>query len=282
MPRVEQKMPAAPSFAAGSTTTFKLPIGRRFHWLLLVCTGTAFVPADLQEIRILLNSKVTQRFSGAHRDMMNQFDGRAPASVTAGRFELIIPFDRYGILTKLGEEETAINTGSADKDNKSINAFSVEIDIASSGPTGTLNIDMFASLSESLPGGPGTVPFLVKSTRDFASATQYDISDLARGGVSTQFIDRFFLIPSTGTLDTFFVKANDYTLFERPAAINERAQIDGIRVPQPGLYVIDRTEHGYGGDPFDVRGLADFRLQLTPSAAMTLTLYTNYLGGLTD
>jgi len=283
MPRVDQKMPAAPSIAAGATTTFRLPIGRRYHKMQLIGSGTTFSPADLTEIRVLLNNKVVQRFSGTDRDVMNQFDGRVAAAYSAASFHLEIPFDRYGILTKAGEEETAINTGSVEPNTgKSINAFSIEIDIASSGPTGTLTLDLYATTSEQLPNGPGTVPFILKSTRDFSSAAQYEVSDLPRGGVTTQFMDRLFMKPSTSTLDSFKVLANQYTVFERTAQLNEREQRDGIRVPQSGWYCLDRTEHGYGGDPFDLRNLDDWRVQFTTGAAMSLTLYSHYLGGLGD
>lgn len=283
MPRVEQKMPAAQSVVAGQTTTFRLPIGRRFHSLQLLGSGTAFAVGDLSEIRILLNNKPIQRFSGTERNAMNLFDGRVAAPYSDAAFHLEIPFDRYGLLTKAGEEETAINTGSVDPNSgKSINAFSVEIDIASSGPSGTLGLDLYATTSERLEGGPGTVPYLLKSTRDYAAAAEYEISDLPRGGVSTAFINRIFMRPSTSTLENLKVLANQFTLFERTAQLNERKQTDGIRVPQAGYYVIDRTEHGYGGDPFDVRGLDDWRIRFDTGAALSLTLLTEYLGGLTD
>jgi len=284
MPRIDNRMPAAQSVVAGQTTNFRLPIGRRYHALQLLASGTAFAPSDLTEIRVLLNNKVVQRFSGADRDTMNQFDGRNPAAISAASFNLILPFDRYGILTKAGEEETAINTGSVDPNSgKVINNFSLEIDVTGGGTaTGTLTLDLYATTSEALPGGPGTVPYINKSTRDYAAASEYDLSDLPRGGVSTQFIDRIFMHPSTSTLENLRVLANSYKVFERTAALNERAQSDGIRVPQAGWYVIDRTEHGYGGDPFDVRGLDDWRLQFTTGAALTNTMYTHYLGGLGD
>lgn len=282
MPRIDQRMPAAQSVTAGQTTTFRLPIGRRYHELQLIGAGTTFAPSDISEIRVLLNNKIVQRYSGSDRDLMNLFDGRTSASIDATSFMLILPFDRYGIMTKAGEEETAINTGSTDPNNgKVINNFAVEVDIAAT-PTGTLSLDMYATTSEQLPNGPGTVPYIVKSSRDYSSAQEYDLSDLPRGGVSTQFVDRVFLKPSTGTLQNIRVLANQYKIFERTAALNERKQLDGIRSPQNGLYVIDRTEWGYGGDPFDVRQLDDWRLQFTTSGAMTITGYTHYLGGLSD
>jgi len=284
MPRIDQKMPAAQSVVAGQTTTFRLPIGRRYHALQLIGAGTAFAPSDMSEIRVLLNNKVVQRYTGAARDMMNQFDGRVAATTSAAGFTLVLPFDRYGILTKAGEEETAINTGSADPNTgKVINSMSLEIDITGGGTaTGTLSLDLYATTSEQLPGGPGTVPYILKGVNDYAGAAEYDVSDIPRGGVTTQFVDRIFLTPSTSTLENLRVLANSYKVFERTAALNERIQTDGIRVPQAGTYVIDRTEHGYGGDPFDVRRLDDWRLQFTTGAAMTITRYVHYLGGLGD
>ncbi len=78
------------------------------------------------------------------------------------------------------------------------------------------------------------------------------------------------------------VEADNYKLFERTNPLNERLQRDGIRTPQGGWYVVDRTEHGFGGDPFDLRGLSDFRLRFTTSGALTLKRYAHYLGGLAD
>ena len=281
--RTDQKMPAPQSVVAGQTTVFRLPIGRRYHSLVLDGTGTAFAVADLSEIRILVNNKIIQRFSGTDRNAMNKFDGREDAAISDAAFSLVIPFDRYGLLTKAAEEETALNTGSVDpQTGRSITSLSVEVDIASSGPSGTLALNMNATTSEALPGGAGSVPYIAKAVNDYASAAEYEQSDIPRGGISTQFIDKVFYKPSTSTLDTIKVKANGYVLFERTAALNERIQRDGIRVPQNGWYVIDRTEHGYGGDPFDVRGLDDFRTVFTTGAALTLTRYTHYIGGLAD
>lgn len=283
MPRVDQKMPTPSTApAVSSTTTFKLPIGRRYHSLQLLATATTIAVSDLDEIRILLNNKVVQRFSGADRNSMNRFLGIEDAAISAASFNLEIPFDRYNLMTRAAEEETAINTGSVDPNTgKVINAFSVEIDVGA-GPTGTIAFTLYATTSEKIPDGPGSVPHIVKSSRDFASASQYDVSDIPRGGVTTKFLNALFMKPSTSTLESFKVLANNYTLFERTAALNEKKQRDGIRTPQAGWYVLDRTEWGYGGDPFDLRGLDDWRLQFTTGAAMTVTMYGEYIGELGD
>lgn len=282
--RFDSKMPApATAPAAGSTTTFKLPIGRQFHSLSLLGFATAFTVAELEEIRLLANENVVQRFTGEDRNIMNLFDGRESAAISAGRFELVIPFDRYGLLDRIAEEETAINTGSIDpQTGRQISSLSLEVDLKATGITGTPRLELNATQSEQRPGGPGLVPYIYKSTRDFAAADTYDISDLPRGQVNTQFLDKLFIKPSTGTLDTFQFLANDVKIFERTAERNERAQRDGVRVPQNGWYAFDRTEHGYGGDPFDLRGLQDFRLKLATSGAMSTRIYAHYIGGLAE
>jgi len=285
--RFDTMMPSpASSVAAGTTLTWRLPIGRQYHAFQLVGSGAGlgFRVTDLSEIRILANSKVIQRFSGADRELMNLYLGRDSATKDGDNFTLIIAFDRYNLITQPGETITALNTGSVDPaTGRSINQLSVEVDIASSPNfSGTPLLKMYATQSESQDGGPGVVPYLIKSTRDFAAAGTYEVSDLPRGGVSTQFIDQLFLIPSTSTLDNFVVEANQVKIFERTADLNERMQRDGVRVPQSGLYVIDKTEHGYGGDPFDLRNLADWRLRFDTGAALTVKMYTSYLGALSD
>lgn len=284
MPRISTKMPAANAVTAGSTTTFKGPIGRRYHALFLLGTatggGAAFAVSDLSEIRLLVNEKVIQRYSGADRDMMNKFDGREAAAISDVLFNLVLPFDRYNMFTKEGEEATALNTGSLDpKTGQSITAFSVEVDVAGTA-AGTLKLELYAEQSESVPGGPGLVPYIHRASTQYTGADNFSIPDLPRGGVSTQFLDKLFLIPSASTLENLLLEVNNYKVFERTAALNERIQRDGIRVPQPGVYVIDRTEHGTAGDPIGLAGIDSLELKFTTGAAMTLNRYTHYLGGL--
>ncbi len=294
--RFTTKMPAPTNpVAASSTVTFKLPIGRSYRrlWLRASGAGLSFGLDCIDEIRVMVNSKVIQRFPASHRNMLNLFQGRQSAVIDDDTFNLCIPFSRYNLSTLEAEDYTAINTGVADpQTGRAINQFQIEIDIAATGFTGTPKLEMWADQMENpliqsgplvgQPIGPGALPYLQQSTRDYQAADTYQISDLPRGGVSTQFIDSLALIPSTGTLDNFIIEANNVKLFERTAALNEHLQRDGVRVPQAGLYVIDRTEEEVGGDPFDVRNLSDWRLYIDTSAQMSLTLYTQYIGGLAD
>lgn len=283
--RYNTKMPAAIApVAADSTVTFNLPVGRRYHWLTLIGggAGLSFGVDCLREIRVMANSKIIQRYSGSDRNAMNLFQGRESATIDDDNFNLVIPFDRYNLGTRPGEEETAINTGSADKAGRAINQFKLEVDIASSGFTGTPSLRLTAEQSEALEGGAGTIPYILKSTRDYNAAARYDLSDLPRGGVTTQFLEALYMKPSVSTLENLEVLANNTLLFQRTAAENERIQRDGVRVPQAGWYNIDGTEFGYAGQNFDLRGLADFVVKFDTGAALQLVTYAHYLGGLSD
>jgi hypothetical protein len=282
MTRITTKMPAANSVGKNQTITFRLPIGRRFHWLELYGAGTAFTVAHLTEVRVLVNGKTVQRFSGTERDNINKFETRAAAAIDANSFILCIPFDRYGPeITRAAQEDTAIITGSVDAQGVSINTFSLEIDVSNT-PTAVTTMDLYAEQSESPAGGPGRLPYLLKSTRDYSSAGTYENGDLPRGGISTAALEALYMTPSTGTLDNLVILANQFELFRRTDAINRRIQTDGIRAPQAGQYVIDRTEQGFAADPFLLVGLNDFRLRFDTSALMTVTTLAKYIGGLAD
>ncbi len=273
MARIEVRMPAFEGVAAGQTATAKLPIGRRFHELQLTYSGVTL--AQITEIRLFANGKVIHRYSGTDRDSMNQFDGRAAAGGI-----LAIPFDRFNLITQAGREETALNTGSVSEAGLSINSLYLEIDIdgAASAPA----FSMTATQSDALAGGPGTVLHVQRHTRDFAGAGTFDISDLPRGTATSIALNRIFFKESANAITDVKLERNQYTIFERSATLNSKVQTDGIRTPQSDIYVVDKTERGFGGDPIDLVGVSDFRYNLTVDGAMTVTAYSEYLGRLGD
>lgn len=273
MARIEVRMPAGEGIAAGQTATFKLPIGRRFHELQLAYSGVTL--AQLTEMRLFANGKVIHRYSATDRDNLNQFDGRAAAAGI-----LAIPFDRYKLKTLAGEEETALNTGSADANGVAITSLYLEIDIDAAAVAPVLSLT--ATQSDALPGGPGTVLHIQRHTRDAAGAGEFDISDLPRGTATSIALNRVIFKPSANDISKVQIDRNQYVIFERSKALNEKVQTDGVRVPQAGYIVVDKTERGYGGDPIDLVGVSDFRYKLTMTGAATLTILSEYLGRLGD
>ncbi len=278
---ISVKMPSPEGVGAGQTATFKLPIGRKYHELQLSYSGMTL--ADMEEIRIFANAKIIHRYSGTERDAMNKFDRR---NITPNI--LTIPFNRYGLRTRAGEEESALNTGgklSAEEFANgavAITSLYIEIDI---GPGATSPVlSLHATQSEGQSGGAGSVLHVNRYVRDPSGAGEFDISDLPRGTATTIALNRIFFFESSagGTIEALKIERNQYTTFERNRNLNEHLQKDGVRTPQNNLFVVDRTEHGYGGDPMGLVGIADLRYKLTMLGAETLRIYTETFGRLGD
>lgn len=282
MARIDVKMPNGESVVANGTATFKFPIGRRYHQIAFqfaTTGGNPFSFADLKELRFFLNGAVFHRYSGTQREAMNRFDGRTPSPIDASTFILVIPFDRYKLNTLAGEEETAVNTGSADpKTNQQITSFYCEIDIGN--VSGSITCTVNALQSEAQAGGPGTLLYTLPYTRTIAGAGDFEISDLPRGAAQNLAVNRTFLSLSANNITRTVVERNQYVVFDRTSAYNSRIQNDGYRTPQPNYFVIDKTEYALGGDPIDMVGAADFRYRLTVDGAATCSILQEYLGTL--
>ena len=68
--KITIKLPNPEGVAAGGTATFRIPVGRRIHALLLkyAYNATTQNVADFTEIRLYINGQVFQRFTGTERD----------------------------------------------------------------------------------------------------------------------------------------------------------------------------------------------------------------------
>ena len=279
--RIDVRLPDAPNVAAGNTAVFKLPIGRRYHELQLMVAGTAVALTHFTEIRVIANEKVIHRYSGAERNAMNKFDGRAAWHLTNNP-ALIIPFERYGLENSLAAQETAIDTGPVRQgQGRLVRALSLEIDLAAGAP-GDTSLQLYAQQSLSLEQGVGTVLHVMKDIRDAAGAGEYQFSDLPYGGITSQALNRVFVAPSANDISKLKIDRDSRTIFERTPALNSSIQTDGVRVPQAGYHVIDRTERGFVGNRIDLRGVQDYRYIFTLTGAATLTFLSEYIGGLGD
>lgn len=267
--RIEQPMPPFEGVSAGNTALIKLPVGRRFHALFLEYSGVTL--AQMTEIRIMANGKVFQRFSATERDTMNQFIGMAAAN---GILE--IPFDRKGLKIREQEELTAVNTNVPDAQGNRISSFTVEIDIdpAAAAP----KLEMSATQSEAVPGGPGLMLNIRKDSRSPAGAGIYEISDFQYNTPTTQALNRIYFVPDAGNVSKIEIERDLYSIWKRKKALNEKVQIDGERVPQAGWWVIDTTELGYGANNIGLRGVQDYRYRLDVDQAMNVTAISEYIG----
>lgn len=268
------KMPSFDGVAAGQTATAKLPIGHTYHELIIPYSGVTL--AEMTEIRVLANGKVIHRYSAADRDAMNQHDGRAAASG-----ELVIPFNRYGLVAKSMNEETAINAGpKSPKNGRAVRSLHVEVDIDGAATAPDLKIRAKRSKAKA-DQGPGTILHILKYTRDAAGAGEFEISDIPYGQRTSAALNRTFF-KDGGNINELKIERGGYKVFERTASENDRALTDGVRSPQTGWFVYDTTEDGYGGDVLPLVGYQDFRYQCDMAAAQTLEIYQETLGELGD
>jgi len=282
MSKITTQLPKPEGVAANSTATFRIPVGRRIHalYLAMAYNATTQNVSHFSEIRIYANDEVIQRFSGTERDTLNQFDGLAAATNV-----LVIPFDRIGLKTVAGQEETALNTGVADANGRNkISNMYMEIDIA--GATINQNdLTLYAKESDAILGqGAGTIPFIRKESRSAAGAdSDFQISDLVNPGVNAPdklALNRVTFKPSTGSISNLRIDRNNYQVFDRTDTVNRVVQAAGVREPQAGYYMIDATENGHGGEPIALHGMVDFRYRLNVSAAMSVSCISEYFGAL--
>lgn len=268
---ITQKLPSFEGVVAGQTAICKCPIGRTYHDISLVYTGASL--AQMTEIRILVNGKVIQRMSATDRDGLNQFMGRAAAGGI-----LVIPFNRYGMLNREAEEETALNTGFDANSTVNVAQLNIEVDIDAGAPATTLTA--YARQSEGKAGGPGVLIFTQVFPRPIAGAGLVEIADLPKGGSESQLINCIMF--KTAAITNIVVNRANSDLFDRTIALNDRYHTDGVRTPVAGYEFVDTTEDGYGGSPLDLRGYSDFRLKLTASGADAAhKVYVEYIGALT-
>ena len=279
--RIDQKIQDAPNVALSNTAVWKLPIGRRFHELQCVIGGTSPVLTDISEIRVIANEKVIHRYSATERDAMNQFDGRAAWDASTNP-TLVIPFERYNLENSVAEQESAIDTGPVvDGTGRKIRSLTLEMDLTSGFPAdGTIKV--YATQSLSLGRGAGTVMHVTKDLRTAAGSGEAEFYDLPYNSVIAQALNRVFIGISANDISELKIDRDNRTIFERTKVVNSHVQTDGIRTPQSGYYVVDRTEKGQVGNRINLVGVQDFRYKATMTGAATLTFLSEYLGALGD
>jgi len=275
MARITKRMPTPTGVGKGETALAKLPIGNRFHRLFLIYSGVTL--AEMTEIRVLANAKTIHRYSATERDVLNQYRGLDAA---AGILE--IPFDRQDLLTRKGQEETAINTGSQNPNSgQIITALNLEVDVDENA-VGTPSFQVYAEISDRIDGGPGTVLHVKKHTRSAAGAGELEIADLPFNQRTAMGLNAVFIKPSANDISKIVVERGLYKVFERTKALNERIQTNGYRYPQAGWHAVDFTENRFGGNTLNLVGYQDFRYLLDMTGAAQLNIISEYMGQLGD
>jgi hypothetical protein len=277
MPKVTRKMPSGTGVAAASTATFRLPIGLTFEQLFIAYAGATL--AQLNEIRLLANGKVVQRWVEATvLDAINQFEGRAAAAGI-----LTLDLLRFGLRTRQAEEVTGIGTGwnntqavrngTQQPEANPVETLTLEVDIDAAAVAPVLNL----TARQSAPKPVG----LIKKVRRFnynpAAAGEFEVADLPRGDL----INRIILGGHAANVYTDLrIERDNFREFDRTAALNIMVQADGVRVPQADYVVYDPTEDGFGNEALATQDVHDLRIIPTVTNAGGMPVIVEYIGPL--
>ncbi|HET8701034.1 MAG TPA: major capsid protein P2 [Nitrococcus sp.] len=250
--------------AAGQTAVIKLPIGFTYHGVMIPFSGMTL--AQMKEIRLVVNGDVLQRWvGGARLDSVNQFDKQ-----TAAGSILRLDFERRGLLTRQSIEHTVLGTGwnntAAGKqqpDPRPVTSAQIEIDIDAAAAAPAIS---YVIARRSAPQPSGDLLRVVRKPYSAGGAGDFIISDLPiYGGI----INRIHFV--NANISSVKLELDNQTVFERSATENSRIQTDaGRRTPQAGVYTVDFSETGYGGDFLDVRAFQDVRWTINLSAGGTI------------
>lgn len=283
--KISQRLPSGEGIGAGTTATFRIPVGQRFHSLQFIYAynaGTLNL-SHFTEFRLFVNGQVFQKFSATERDALNRFD-LCPAA-TANGGVLLIPFDRLGLLQNEQQELTAINTGVADKEGRLINSMYMEVDIAAGATVTPSMLSLYAKISDVVAGGAGLIPYIRKEPRVVAGAdANFEISDLVNPAVNSPdkvALSRVTFVPNANAITNLGIDRNQYKIFDRTDNLNRHMQDCGIRQPVAGYYTIDTGENGIGTDVIQLYGMTDYRYRLNVTGAATINVLSEYFGVLT-
>ena len=251
-----------------------MPLRRSYHFLDMTYSGVTL--AQMSYLRLMINGRAEQTIKGADfLDVQNQFERAQAASGI-----LRIPFERTGLLTRTAKESTIIGTGFPQDLNKDSDTFnpipistlSYEVEFAAGSFTPVLSFS--AGRSEGRPVGQ------IRKINNFIYQTtgsgDIQIADLPRQDPITRMIFK----PSANNITNVLIEADGFKAFDRNTAQNIKAQLEGVRDPQTGYWIVDFGENGYASEYILGRILQDLRITVTTDGAMSIDLQVETVGGL--
>lgn len=268
-------MPAVLNVAANTTAYLDLPLGVRYHQLLLAYGGT-FTPALMTQIRVKVNNQPIWAVPGTFVDTMNQFDKLPAASTNTC---LVLNFERVNLWSGPARWSTAINAGGMPTQQcpSGVQSLRLEVDIgAATSPT----LAVYAKVSQM---NPAQATWMMRREQWFenvaSSASEYLFTHKYNADPLRPVLSRL-LINDTGIVTNFRMLANSQELVNRTVGVNNQTlQVDGIRTPQTNWTVYDTGESGNAANAINVGAIADFQVRATFSGTnANLPVYSETLG----
>ena len=274
-----RKLPAFEGVGTGQTATLRMPLGLTYHDILVSASWTTNDDDDdiFDEVRVLANGRILQRWAYADLKVMLKFDNITPIEVSAGTScKFLVPFDRMMLMTRASIEVTSIGTGAildaeGNPDPTPIQTLTMEIDIKANSTISGLSL--VAHARQSAPEFAG----LQKKVRQFTYplvSGETEIADLPRGDLVNR------VLFATGNVARLQLLIDNYISFDRTAADNDFIQDNSLyRDAQTGSYVYDPSELGYGSESLATAGVGDLRFIIESATAVpACRIAVEYIG----
>lgn len=265
----QQSFTGVPAGGVAGTAQCVLTLGLSIEQLAIIFSGVTL--AQMTGIRLMANGKEVMNFrTGTELNAHNVYFGRATAATI-----LTLDMCRYGMRTRQAEELTKFGTGfplqpdpAAPNFNPvAITLLTLEIDIAAAAAGAVLTA--YALSSDPSPTG---LILKVKRFQPAFNAGETQIDNLPRGDIiNTVFAE-------AADITALRVERDGYTVFDRPDALNDVFQTDGVRVPSAAYYVYDPTENGNGSEGLVTANVGDLRFIYTKTGAAAVPMSVYYLG----
>lgn len=287
----------APNIAPVQTVTVNIPALYNIVDLWLQCLN--ITTAMVQEIRLKIGGNIIQKWAGPDLDTRLQYDRQPAFGVNAIIYSILkLPLRRMGLrggTLVLGPNGSILNSGSArDLAMEStlncgiagggfaaVDKVTMEIDFINTGALQP-SCQVFGRCTDPVEGGPGLVYRVDKQNKQVPNGEiTWTKTDFGLDALRL-YLNRLTFFPvGGGTLDGWQLRygTNDWWTISQDMLIQGNLE-DDLRTPQPGMYVLDFQEEGWGDTMLDLAaGNSDILLQVQGANTVgNMVCYVESLG----
>jgi len=269
------KAPSLVGLAASSTAVCNLPVGPRYHTLMISGTGTT-AATHISEMRLKVNGKVQRVMTYAELQAINILNGSIYGVQGTSTFQLSIFLAEPWRKSNRDQDLLAWGTGNLD-------SFQLEIDITSTAPT---TLYVIAQIDNSIVQQDG------KSVQQpMGMITKWDRVQLPLTGTSPDYglasfpirdnYQSIHIVDSGGTFTSYALKVDNFLIREVTKVENDAFLTHYGMSPAGGRLdiIFDHDDFLNSALPTqgpDGRRIQDFKLSLVSGTATARNLSTIY------
>lgn len=263
-------LPSLSGVATNSRFTLQAPVGRRSYQMMGFDIGGALVKANVENIEVMVAGLPVQQWKSlVELEKVSSYYGYN-VDPTA---EFTIPF--YKRFLTSSSEAAIFNYGTSD-----VPTLQVRGDLgAQAGLTGLTAYSLETTVADQngAPSFNGNALGVFEKVRNFtysaAGAGTLDIDNIPREA----FLNALHLFPAANVIDNVEVWVDNVKVWDASLARMTEVCTRAGRTVVAGDYHIDFLLNNALGSQLTLAGTSDFRLRITHSATISLTVYAQYL-----